>query len=107
MMINLGNRDYDSYERNEHHYLKYKIAYAFYGPPQQLSEDNNVEEFNFQTSFNLYEPDQKKHIQETYEKIIKHNSKYDSLLNKLMDTIRDYCRFIFKTQGSSSYANNL
>lgn len=34
MCDRLGDRDYDSFEADEHQHLKKKIGFAFFGPPQ-------------------------------------------------------------------------
>lgn len=74
MMLKLGNRDYTCYEENEHNYLKYHIAYAFFGPPKSI-QGEDVENFNFQPNLDIYEKKQIKFVQEVYKKIVKHSSK--------------------------------
>ncbi|KAF5278095.1 hypothetical protein FQR65_LT03611 [Abscondita terminalis] len=60
MFDRLGDRDYDSFEPNQHTYLKDKIGFAKYGPPQ---------------SVNGYNIAQKDSIDETY-KVIVYNSNH-------------------------------
>ncbi|KAJ8963322.1 hypothetical protein NQ318_018791 [Aromia moschata] len=55
----LGDRDYDSFEYDQHEYLKKKIAFAMLGPPQ--NEEG-------------YEKKDMKTVQSLYESIIKNNS---------------------------------
>ncbi|CAH0550152.1 unnamed protein product [Brassicogethes aeneus] len=60
----LGDRDYDSFEHNQHEYLKSKIGYAFFGPPSTEEEENIV-----------YDKDKKKKIEDFYKKIVETNNK--------------------------------
>lgn len=60
MYDRLGDRDYDCFEYDEHGYLREKIGFATFGPPQ---------------SENGYDKKQKKSIEETYKRIRLHNSK--------------------------------
>lgn len=57
----LGDRDYDSYEFDEHKYLKDNIGYAIFGPPNHV---------------NGFSDDVKKEIKKLYKKILKKNSKF-------------------------------
>lgn len=50
----LGDRDYDAFEKEEHEYLKEKIAFAFFGPQQDVCG---------------YNKKQKEKAQVVYEKI--------------------------------------
>lgn len=61
MMVRLRNRDYDSFEEDQHKHLETKIGYAFYGPPQTL---------------NGYDERHKTFIDKAILQILKHNSKY-------------------------------
>ncbi|KAF5306470.1 hypothetical protein FQR65_LT18566 [Abscondita terminalis] len=61
MFDRLGDRDYDSFEPNQHTYLKDKIGFAKYGPPQ---------------SVNGYNSAQKKSIDETYKVIVYNNNHF-------------------------------
>lgn len=84
LAINLGNRDYDCYEANEHKYLKYKIAFAFFGPPEDDKEKTSTfTNFDFNADIKIYNAKQVKFIEEAYEKILKHNSKYLVNISKL------------------------
>lgn len=77
MASNFGDRDYDSFEADEHNYLKYKIAFAFYGPPNEdQHESSDFENFNFDANIRVYDEKQVKFVEEAYEKILKHNSTY-------------------------------
>ncbi|KAK4885967.1 hypothetical protein RN001_002238 [Aquatica leii] len=69
MFDRLGDRDYDSFEPDEHFYLKDKIAFAKFGPPQ---------------TENGYDENEKKSIEETYETIVKHNNKYAEWKNRII-----------------------
>lgn len=57
----LGNRDYDSYEFDQHEYLKKNIAYAICGPP--LHEEGYSEK--------VY-----KEVERLFKKILEKNSKF-------------------------------
>lgn len=39
----LGNRDFDSFECDEHEHLKNKIYFAIYGLPDSLEQDEEKE----------------------------------------------------------------
>ncbi|GJQ67602.1 putative cognition protein [Trypoxylus dichotomus] len=54
----LGDRDYDSFEFNEHHLLKEKILFAVHGPPKEL-EGGTIG----------YDDKQIKECEDLYEKI--------------------------------------
>lgn len=54
MMLNLGDRDYDCYEPDQHEYLKYKIVYAFYGPPQEAQQENTSTATSSSTSLGMH-----------------------------------------------------
>ncbi|KAF5304628.1 hypothetical protein FQR65_LT07910 [Abscondita terminalis] len=68
MFDQLGNRDYDSFEENQHVHLKNKIGFAKYGPP----------------SANEYNEKQKKSIEKTYEKIKAFNNKFSKWRNRIV-----------------------
>lgn len=59
MCDQLGNRDYDSFEFNEHDLLKSKIGFSKFGPPE--SEDG-------------YDAKKLKEIEKTYKQIQEYNS---------------------------------
>lgn len=61
----LGDRDYDAFEEHEHVYLKEKIAFAFYGPPQSIDGINKVT----YSMVDGYDAKQKRKIEAAYKKI--------------------------------------
>lgn len=60
----LGDRDYDAFEKHEHVYLKEKIAFAFYGPPQSVDGINATS-----SMVDGYDEKQKRKIEAAYNKI--------------------------------------
>lgn len=56
MLDMLGDRDYDAFEKYQHNYLKEKIGFAFFGPPQKVEG---------------YEEKQIRKIEEAYKQICK------------------------------------
>lgn len=70
MLDQLGDRDYDCFESNEHEFLKKKIGFALYGPPKE-NEGN-------------YSQDQQKDVETLYVKIVKHNGKFQDGSNLIL-----------------------
>lgn len=55
MSDELGDRDFDSFEHNEHELLENKILYALYGPPKQQNDNIGYEETQMKKVKKLYE----------------------------------------------------
>lgn len=60
----LGDRDYDSFEFDEHKHLKQKIYFAIYGMPDSLEEDEKKKRF----------------VKDIYKQIRSTNSRYSRRL---------------------------
>ncbi|KAF5278097.1 hypothetical protein FQR65_LT03613 [Abscondita terminalis] len=69
MFDRLGDRDYDSFQPDEHTYLKDKIGFAKFGPPQMESG---------------YDDAQNNSIDETYELIVNNNNRYAKWKNRVV-----------------------
>lgn len=65
MLDMLGDRDYDSFEYDEHNLLKNKIGYSLFGPPE--NKDG-------------YTSKQLKRIETLYKVIVRENSKLKSFI---------------------------
>lgn len=65
MYDRLSDRDYDGFTLQEHVYLKDKIGFTIFGPPQNV---------------NGYDDMQKKKIEETYKKICEQSSKFYNII---------------------------
>lgn len=69
------NRDYDYFSPDEHIYLKNKIAYAFFGPPNDVHDQHNDSGANVINPLQYYQPKQKKFIDKAYAQIRTQNNK--------------------------------
>ncbi|KRT79641.1 hypothetical protein AMK59_7619, partial [Oryctes borbonicus] len=73
MYDELGDRDYDSFEYDEHHLLREKIRFAMYGPPKEQI-DGTID----------YEPKQKKESEDLYDKIQAKNNEYSKWKDRIV-----------------------
>lgn len=63
----LGDRDYDCFEKCDHEYLKEKIAFAFFGPPQSIENCNTKNSTD--SILQYYTDKQRQKVTTTYNKI--------------------------------------
>jgi len=53
MFDQLGDRDYDCFEPDQHEYLKDKIGFALYGPPKTVNGWTGEEKINIMNYYQL------------------------------------------------------
>ncbi|KAK9685153.1 protein of unknown function (DUF4781) [Popillia japonica] len=108
MSDELGDRDFDSFEHNEHELLENKILYALYGPPKQ--QNDNIG----------YEETQMKKVKKLYETIRDTNNKYSKWKDRIVIAFIYNCteppatekedfiyRQVFKMEGQDCYCIHL
>ncbi|KAI4461600.1 hypothetical protein MML48_5g00013637 [Holotrichia oblita] len=76
----LGDRDFDSFEINQHELLKKKILFALYGPPKQL-KDGDIG----------YEAKEMKEMETLYNQIRTTNNKYSKWNDRIVITFIYNC----------------